>query len=163
MLSIQQIVGRVNALRYRATSRDMRNGDVQMVRQGKISQVYPNFFPDGIDQNVVANFIDIVARDLSEVIAPLPAINCSAVNQASDRARQFADKRTRIAANYFRHSDLQVNMYNGADMYLTYGFLPFIIELDEEAKLPRIRLENPIGAYPEFDRYGRCTAFVKRY
>ena len=163
MLSIQQIVGRVNALRYRATSRDMRNGDVQMVRQGKISQVYPNFFPDGIDQNVVANFIDIVARDLSEVIAPLPAINCSAVNQASDRARQFADKRTRIAANYFRHSDLQVNMYSGADMYITYGFLPFIVELDEEAKLPRIRLENPIGAYPEFDRYGRCIAFVKRY
>ena len=163
MLTMQQIVARVQTLRYRATSRDMRNGDVQMVRQGKISQVYPNFFPDGIDQNVVANFIDIVARDLAEMIAPLPAINCSAVNQTSDRARQFADKRTRIAANYFRHSDLQVHMYNGADMYLTYGFLPFIIELDEEAKLPRIRLENPIGAYPEFDRYGRCTAFVKRY
>lgn len=163
MLNMQQIVARVQTLRYRATSRDMRNGDVQMVRQGKISQVYPNFFPDGIDQNVVANFIDIVARDLAEVIAPLPAINCSAVNQTSDRARQFADKRTRIAANYFRHSDLQVNMYSGADMYITYGFLPFIIELDEEAKLPRIRIENPIGAYPEFDRYGRCTAFVKRY
>jgi len=162
-LDMQQIVGRVQSLRYRATSRDMRNGDVQMVRQGKISQVYPNFFPDGIDQNVVANFIDIVARDLAEVMAPLPAVNCSAVNQVNDRARKFADNRTRIAANYFRHSDLQVNMYNGADMYLTYGFLPFIIELDEEAKLPRIRLENPVGAYPEFDRYGRCTAFVKRY
>lgn len=163
MLEMHQIVARVQALRYRATSRDMRNGDVQMVRQGKISQVYPNFFPDGIDQNVVANFIDIVARDLAEVIAPLPAINCSAVNQTNDRARRFADNRTRIAANYFRHSDLQVNMYNGADMYITYGFLPFIIELDEEAKLPRIRLENPIGCYPEFDRYGRCTAFAKRY
>lgn len=163
MLTQAQIISRVNALRYRAASRDMRNGDVQMVRQGKISQVYPNFFPDGIDQNVVANFIDIVARDLSEVIAPLPAINCSAVNQTSDRARSFADKRTRIASNYFRHSDLQVNMYSGADMYITYGFLPFIIELDEEAKLPRIRLENPVGAYPEFDRYGRCIAFAKRY
>jgi hypothetical protein len=58
---------------------------------------------------------------------------------------------------------MEVNMYNGADMFVTYGFLPFIIELDEEAKLPRIRLENPIGAYPEFDRYGRCIAFVKRY
>ena len=163
MLTYAQVISRVNALRYRAAARDMRNGDVQMVRQGKISQVYPNFFPDGIDQNVVANFIDIVARDLAEVIAPLPAINCSAVNQTSDRARAFADKRTRIASNYFRHSDMQVNMYNGADMYLTYGFLPFIIELDEEAKLPRIRLENPVGAYPEFDRYGRCIAFAKRY
>jgi len=163
MLTMQQIISRVQTLRYRSTSRDMRNGDVQMVRQGKISQVYPNFFPDGIDQNVVANFIDIVARDLAEMIAPLPAINCSAVNQTSDRARTFADKRTRIASNYFRHSDMDVAMYNGADMYITYGFLPFIIELDEEAKLPRIRLENPVGAYPEFDRYGRCIAFVKRY
>ena len=163
MLTIPQVVSRVQALRYRNTSRDMRNGDVQMVRQGKISQVYPNFFPDGIDQNVVANFIDVVARDLAEMIAPLPAINCSAVNQTSDRARTFADKRTRIASNYFRHSEMEVNMFNGADMFVTYGFLPFIIELDEEAKLPRIRLENPVGAYPEFDRYGRCIAFVKRY
>ena len=163
MLSMDQIGARVQTLRYRAHGRDQRNGDVQMVRQGKISQVYPNFFPDGIDQNVVANFIDIVARDLAEVMAPLPAVNCSAASQVSDRARQFADKRTRIAANYFRNSDLQVQMYNGADMYITYGFLPFVIELDEEAQLPRIRLENPIGAYPEFDRYGRCVAFAKRY
>jgi hypothetical protein len=160
---MDQIGARVSTLRYRANGRDQRNGDVQMVRQGKISQVYPNFFPDGIDQNVVANFIDIVARDLSEVIAPLPAVNCSAANQTNDRARNFADKRTRIASNYFEHSDLQVQMYNGADMYITYGFLPFIIELDEEAQMPRIRLENPVGAYPEFDRYGRCVAFAKRY
>ena len=163
MLSMEQIGARVQTLRYRANGRDQRNGDVQMVRQGKISQVYPNFFPDGIDQNVVANFIDVVARDLSEVMAPLPAVNCSAANQVNDRARKFADTRTRIASNYFTHSDLQVQMYNGADMYITYGFLPFIIELDEEAKLPRIRLENPVGAYPEFDRYGRCVAFAKRY
>ena len=163
MLTKQQVISRVMALRYRSTSRDMRNGDVQMVRQGKISQVYPNFFPDGIDQNVVANFIDVVARDFAEVFAPLPAVNCSAVNQTSDRARKFADTRTRIASNYFAQSQMDVQMFNGADMYITYGFLPFIIELDEEAKLPRIRLENPVGAYPEFDRYGRCIAFVKRY
>ena len=163
MLSMDQIGARVQTLRYRAHGRDQRNGDVQMVRQGKISQVYPNFFPDGIDQNVVANFIDIVARDLAEVMAPLPAINCSAVNSTNERARVFADTRTRIANNYFVNSDFQVQMYNGADMYITYGFLPFVIELDEEAKLPRIRLENPVGAYPEFDRYGRCVAFAKRY
>jgi hypothetical protein len=160
---MDQIGARVQTLRYRAHGRDQRNGDVQMVRQGKISQVYPNFFPDGIDQNVVANFIDIVARDLAEVMAPLPAVNCSAANQQNEKARTFADNRTRIANNYFIHSDLQVQMYNGADMYITYGFLPFVIELDDEAKLPRIRIENPIGAYPEFDRYGRCVAFAKRY
>jgi DNA-binding FrmR family transcriptional regulator len=162
-LSMEQVAARVENLRYRNAERDGRNLDVLAVRKGNIASVYPDFFPDGVDANVVANFIDIVARDLSEVMAPLPAVNCSAANSVSDRARQFADKRTRIASNYFAHSDLSVQMYQGADWYLTYGFLPFFIELDEEAKMPRIRLENPVGAYPEFDRYGRCIAFAKRY
>ena len=162
-LSIDQIASRVQSLQYRASERDARAGDVLAVRQGKISEVYPDFFPEGVDTNVVANFIDIVARDLSEVMAPLPAVNCSSANQVNDRARRFADNRTRIASNYFNHSDLQVSMYTGADHYITYGFLPFVIELDQEAKLPRIRLENPRMAYPEFDRYGRCIAFAKRY
>ena len=162
-LTIEQVVARVQSLRYRNNARDTRNLDVLAVRQGKIAEVYPAFFPDGVDVNVVANFIDIVARDLSEVMAPLPAVNCSAANQVSDRARSFADKRTRIASNYFQHSDLAVQMYAGSDWYLTYGFVPFIIELDDEAKLPRIRIENPVGAYPEFDRYGRCVAYAKRY
>ena len=162
-LSIEQIAARVQSLRYRNTERDARNLDVLAVRKGHISQVYPDFFPEGVDANVVANFIDIVARDLSEVMAPLPAVNCSAANQVSDRARTFADKRTRIASNYFSNSDLAVQMYQGADWYITYGFIPFVIELDDDVKLPRIRLENPIGSYPEFDRYGRCVAFAKRY
>ncbi len=162
-LDIDQIAARVASLRYRNHERDARNLDVLAVRKGKIAEVYPDFFPDGVDANVVANFIDIVARDLSEVMAPLPAVNCSSANQADDKARKFSDKRTRIASNYFAHSDLAVQMYSGADWYITYGFLPFMIELDDEAKMPRIRLENPIGAYPEFDRYGRCVAFAKRY
>ena len=160
---MEQVAARVQSLRYRNSERDARNLDVLAVRKGKISEVYPDFFPDGVDANVVANFIDVVARDLSEVMAPLPAVNCSAANAVNDRARNFADKRTRIASNYFSHSDLSVQMYSGADWYITYGFVPFIIELDEEASLPRIRIENPIGAYPEFDRYGRCVAFAKRY
>lgn len=163
MLSIEQVSARVANLRERAYERDARQQDVLAVRKGRISSVYPEFFPDGVDANVVANFIDIVARDLSEVMAPLPSVNCSAANQANDRSRKFADTRTRIATNYFANSDLQVQMYTGADVYITFGFVPFIIELDEEAGLPRIRIENPVGAYPEFDRYGRCIAFAKRY
>ena len=162
-LPMEAVIQKVESLRLRNTARDARNMDVLAVRKGKITEVYPDFFPDGINANVVANFIDVVARDLSEVMAPLPAINCSAANSVNDRARNFADKRTRIASNYFQHSDLAVQMYSGADWYITYGFIPFLIELDEDSKLPRIRVENPIGAYPEFDRYGRCTAYAKKY
>ena len=162
-LSMEGVVQKVEALRLRHSARDARNLDVLAVRKGKITEVYPDFFPDGVDTNVVANFIDVVARDLSEVMAPLPAINCSAANSVNDRARNFADKRTRIASNYFQHSDLAVQMYSGADWYITYGFIPFLIELDEDSKLPRIRVENPVGAYPDFDRYGRCVAYAKKY
>jgi hypothetical protein len=163
MLTDKQIFARVESLKERAVERDGRQTNVMLVRQGEIASVYPDFFPDGVDANVVANFIDIVARDVSEVMAPLPAVNCSVVSQVKDRARKAADNRTRIAANYFYNSDLQVQMYTGSDWYITFGFVPFIIELDMEAKLPRIRVESPVGAYPEFDRYGRCVAFAKRY
>jgi hypothetical protein len=88
-LTIEQIAARVDSLRFRNADRDARNQDVLAVRKGQIASVYPDFFPDGVDANVVANFIDIVARDLSEVMAPLPAINCSAANSVSDRARSF--------------------------------------------------------------------------
>lgn len=162
-LDDKHIFARVESLKEASRERDARHQDVLLVRQGRIASVYPDFFPEGVDANVVANFVDIVARDLSEVMAPLPAVNCSVVSQVKDRARKAADNRTRIAANYLYHSDLQVQMYTGADWYITFGFVPFIIELDTEAKLPRIRIESPIGAYPEFDRYGRCVAFAKRY
>jgi hypothetical protein len=162
-LGMQQVVARVESMMSRHRERDNRNKSVLAVRKGQIASIYPDFFPEGVDSNVVANFVDIVARDLSEVMAPLPAVNCSAANATSDSARSFADKRTRIASNYFSHSDLSVQMYQGADYYITYGFASFIIELDEEAKMPRIRIENSLGAYPEFDRYGKCVAFAKSY
>jgi len=162
-LSMQQVAARVQSLKGRHSERDNRNKSVLAVRKGQIASIFPDFFPEGIDSNVVANFVDIVARDLSEVMAPLPAVNCSAANATSDSARSFADKRTRIASNYFAHSDLSVQMYQGADYYITYGFASFIVELDEEAKMPRIRIENSLGAYPEFDRYGKCVAFAKSY
>lgn len=163
VLDVDQVITKVKGLVDRASERDTRQDNVLFVRQGKIAQVYPDFFPDGVDVNVVANFVDVVARDLSEVMAPLPSVNCSAANTVNDKARTFADKRTRIASNYFVHSDLNVQMYEGTDHYVTYGFTAFVIELDDENKLPRIRIEDSYKAYPAFDRYGHCTAFAKRY
>ena len=70
-LDMKQVAARVESLRHRNLDRDVRNRNVLAVRQGRISDVYPDFFPEGVDANVVANFIDIVARDLSEVMSPL--------------------------------------------------------------------------------------------
>ena len=101
VLTDKQIFARVASLKDRARERDGRHQDVLLVRQGQISSVYPDFFPEGVDTNVVANFVDIVARDLSEVMAPLPAVNCSVVSQVKDRARKAATNRTRNDSNYF--------------------------------------------------------------
>lgn len=162
-LTPEQVAYKVKSLERRATERDARAVRVLAVRQGRIQDIYPDFFPQGIDGSVVANFIDIVARDLSEVMAPLPAINCSAVNQATPQARKFADTRTRIGANYLIHSELSAHMYVFADRYLTYGFAAFIVELDKEGGLPRIRVEDSYLSYPEFDRYDRCVSWTRAY
>jgi len=133
------------------------------VRKGNINKVFPGLFPDDYPKPMVANFIDIAARDVSEVIAPLPAFNCSSTNSVSDRARQKADKRTMIAAGYRDQSRLQTQMFTGADRYVTFGVLPILVEIDYERKTPVINIDDPIGAYPDFDRFGRLVSYTKRY
>jgi hypothetical protein len=110
---------------------------------------------------LVANFVDVAARDLAEVMAPLPSFNCAATNMVSDSARKSADTRTRIANYYVSMSELQIQMYTGADWFNTYGMLPAIVEMDYETNNPRIRLLNPFGVYPELDRFGRCISITQ--
>jgi hypothetical protein len=120
-------------------------------------------FPDDFPKPMVSNFIDIAARDVAEVIAPLPAFNCDTTDSISDRARKRADKRTMIAAGYRDSCNLQTQMYTAADRYLTYGMIAFIIEPDYENNRPMIRIDNPIGSYPEHDRFGRLLSYTRRY
>ena len=162
-LSIQQISTKVESLQRRYASRDQRMADITAVRRGDMVSVYPDMFPEGMSKPMIANFVDVAARDIAEVLAPLPSFNCATANLTSDRSKKQADKRTMIANHYVEFSALQTQMYTGADWFLTYGFLPFIIEPDFDSELPRIRIENPLGSYPEFDRYGRCVSFTKRY
>ena len=162
-IDIESIAQRVENLKQRNSERDSHMADILAVRKGRMTEVFPDLFPEGMNSTMVANFVDVAARDLAEVLAPLPSFNCSTSNSSSDRARAFADKRGMIVNNYVYNSRLQSQMYWGADWYFTYGFLPIHVELDFEAQLPRIRVEDPIGAYPDFDRFGRCVAYAKRY
>ena len=162
-LDVQQIADKVEALKRRSQGRDIRMANVLSVRRGEISNVYPDFFPEGMSQPMIANFIDVAARDLAEVLAPLPSFNCATVNINSDRAKAQADKRSMIVNFYAQSSRLQTQMYTGADWFLTYGFLPIVVELDVKDNQPRIRVDNPLGAYPEFDRFGRLSSYSRRY
>ena len=162
-LNVQQIADKVEALKRRNQGRDVRMANVLSVRRGEMSNVYPDFFPEGMPSPMIANFIDVAARDLAEVLAPLPSFNCATVNINSDRAKAQADKRSMIVNFYAQSSRLQTQMYTGADWFLTYGFLPIVVELDVKDNQPRIRVDNPLGAYPEFDRFGRVTSYARRY
>ena len=54
-------------------------------------------------------------------------------------------------------------MYGGADSFISKGMLPFIVEPDFDEMMPRIRLDDPLGSYPEFNIKGECVYYYKRW
>ena len=161
MLNVKEVTAKVARLQTHYAQRDQRMRDVLSVRQGDISKVYPAMFSEDYSKPLVANIIDVSARDLAEAMAPLPSFNCSAANMVSDTARKSADLRGRIANYYVDKSELGVQMYTGADWYNTYGQLIARVELDYEDNNPIIQIINPFGAYPETDRFGRCLSLTQ--
>ena len=162
-LSIDEIKDTYDRYRRMYDDRDQRMNQVLLVRQGKMRDVYPDLFPDGPFENpIVANMVDIAARDLAETIAPLPAFNCNSTSMVSEAVRRKADKREEIVNGIVDFSNLQSQMFNAADRYVTYGFVPAVVEIDYDAQMPRIRFMDSIGSYPVIDRFGRCTMFFQR-
>jgi hypothetical protein len=162
-LSVEEVKNTYDRYRRMYDDRDQRMNQVLMVRQGKMRDVYPDLFPDGPFENpIVANMVDIAARDLSEVIAPLPSFSCTSTSMASETQRKKADKRGEIVNGIVNFSDLQSQMFNAADRYVTYGFVPAQVEIDIDENMPRIKFFDSIGSYPVIDRYGRVTMFFQR-
>ena len=162
-LSIDEIKNTYDRYRKMFDDRDQRMGQVLQVRQGKMRDVYPDLFPDGPFENpIVANMVDIAARDLAEVIAPLPSFGCTSTSMVSDAARKKADRRGDIVNGIVNFSDLQSQMFTAADRYVTYGFVPAQVEVDTDENMPRIKFLDSIGSYPVIDRYGRVTMFFQR-
>lgn len=145
--------------------RDRHMAVAAQVRKGNIRQL----FPSELDLNLsfegtpIANFIDIVAHDMSEAIAPLPSLACTAGRMVTDADLRRAEVKNRIGDWYWAQSKLEVQMLKGADRYLTYGFQPFFIEPDVDRKCPFITLDDPTGAYYEKNRYGEVTFYAKRW
>ena len=162
-LSIEEIKSQYDRHRQRFDERDARMQQVLLVRKGRMRDVYPDLFPDGPFENpIVANMVDIAARDLAEVIAPLPAFNCNSPSMVSESARKKADKREEIVNGIVDYSDLQGQMFNAADRYVTYGFVPAQIEIDPQDNMTRIRFLDSLGCYPVLDRFGRVQMFFQR-
>jgi hypothetical protein len=161
VLTPKEVNEKLGRLQTKFAARDQRMRDVLSVRQGDLSKVYPSMFSEDYPKPLVANFIDVAARDLAEAMAPLPSFNCEATNMVSDSARKAADTRTRIANFYISVAEMQLQMYQGADWYNTYGMMVGMVEMDYDSNNPRMRLLNPWGCYPEVDRFGRVVSLTQ--
>jgi hypothetical protein len=158
------ITTKVAALRARDTMRDARVAEVQAIRRGDFESIAPDLFSDEFSRPIVANMIDTAARDFAAMISPLPSFNCSAASMLSERAKAFADKRTKIVRNYVDSSELELQMVDrGGDHYNSFGLLVLCAEPDFETNTPRIGVESSIGAYAVWDSKGRTTEFARVY
>lgn len=162
MLGPKEIVKRVKDLRSSASRKDQYMDEILALREGRWEEVMPGVLPENFDRPFVANMIDIAAKDTAEVIAPLPSFDCRSANMISDNARKFADKRTRIARYFVDCSNLQVQMFAGADRLLSYGYLAFMVQPDFDEKMPKILVDNTFKSYYKNDPFNRHTLYYCR-
>ena len=161
MVDIAKVAARVEALRRDAQERDARHQTVFDARAQKIDNLAPGSMPDAWPRPITANVLDTSARQLAENLAPLPSINCAPGVVSSERQKKFVAKRTKIAYSYIIDSGLKRQMPTGCDWYLTYGAMPFIVEPDFEAGRPRIRIDNPMKHYAQYDLAGKVISYTK--
>lgn len=151
------------ALTSENTDRDKRHKDVAAARRGEVETVMPGVFPASWPKPIVANVIDTTAEDLARVLARLPSVDCASGNMTSERAKQFAAKRTKIALYYLDKSRIKKQLHRGADWYFTFGAMPIIIEPDFEAQTPTMRVDDPRGAYWRTNHFGEVTVYAKMW
>ena len=161
MRAIDQIQNKVQRLKRAFYERDQRMRDVHDVRSGKLDNVTPGAMPDIFPYPIVANLIDTTARDMAEVMATMPSLNCASGVMTSERAKKFTAKRTKIALSYTFLSKMEITQVDMCDHYNTYGMGIYAVEPDFENHMPRIRVENPMGCYPEIDIWGKIHSFTK--
>lgn len=154
-----------NRLRSDFARREKIANTIHEIRQGNIRQLFPDELDWSLsfDGPATANFIDIVARDMAEGIAPLPALACVSGKMESQADQNRAIIKNRIGENYWINSKLELQMLRAADQFISYGFVPLFIEPDNDLKLPRITALNPRGSYYEVDRAGRTVTFAHVY
>lgn len=164
MVDAKYIAARVSAAKQYYADRDRNHRDVIAIRRGDYDSVAPGLFnTEAFPRPLVANLIDTTARDVSEVMAPLPSFNCQALSLASGRDNDRADRREAIANAYVQGSNLQAQMYHGTDRWASFGFMAYIVEPDFEEQSPSIRIGDNHSAYYVRDHRGRVAQYMEPY
>lgn len=163
-MDAQRIVRHTRRMQTRYRKRDGRWDDIRAIRRGDFENTpFQEFISETFQKPIIANTIDTCARDLAEMLAPMPSINCSSASMRSDAERKRADIRTKIAGHYVNHSRLAEQLLYSTDHYFTHSFSIAYVEADRKAFMPRIVVEDPLGGYPTFDRWNRLLTYTKRW
>jgi hypothetical protein len=161
---MKELVTAFENLKARNAERDKRMREVALVRAGQADQVFKGLLPEGTwSRPIIANLIDVVARDVSEQAGVLPTITAAGDSSLDDSQRTKADKRTKIANYYVASSRLGTELLRGADQLGTYGFVVFRVEPNFKEKRPHIHVENSMGAYYDVDRFGEVQIYARSY
>jgi hypothetical protein len=161
---MKELVNAYEQLKARNAERDKRMREVALVRSGNADQVFRGLFPEGTwSKPIIANLIDVVARDVSEQAGVLPTITAAGDSSLDDSQRTKSDKRTKIANYYVASSRLGTELLRGADQLGTYGFCIFRVEPNFKEKRPHIHVENSMGAYYDMDRFGEVSVYCRSY
>jgi hypothetical protein len=157
------VAERVKALRQRFLTRDIKAQTVKHVKAGNWEKVAPGAFTQDYPAPMVANRIEVMSRDVSASLAPLPSINCAASSALSETAKRFAEKRSKIANAYVKGSHLEAYQTDAAFSYNDFGMLVYFMEPDLDEKMPRIRAKNSSGVYAEWGPDGRTVRAAEAF
>ena len=149
--SPEAIYQRCRTLVQHYSTRDKETAFVRAVRRGDWEQIAPGAFTEDYPGPIIANRIDTMARDMAATLSPLPSFNCLPSSTLNDRAKEFAEKRTKIAQSYVEGSQLQAQMPDGVDSYHGYGMFVAEVRPDFTAQAPKIKLLDGGYAYPMWD------------
>lgn len=138
---------------------------IHQVRKGNLRQLFPEEleFSLSFEGVPIANFVDTVARDMAEGLAPLPALACVSGKMETQADQQRAELKNRIGDHYWQQSRLAIQMLRGADQFVSYGFLPVFVEPNTDRSVPFIHIEDPRHAVYQLDRFGNCVVYANRW
>lgn len=156
------IANAVQLHKTRNVRRDRNYLQLLAIRRGDYESVAPGLFNSSVfDKPLVANLIDTTARDIAEVMAPLPAVTVQPANLQKDTEQKRADLRSAIANCYVQNSRLQDQMFGGADRYGSFGFMAYKVEPDFADEMPVIRVSDTPNAYWVNDYRDRTVQYME--
>lgn len=160
---LEKIAAKVQDLQQHWASRDAETSKLRALRSGDWEAIAPGAFSEEYPAPMVANRIDVMARDTAASLSALPTVSCSAAGGASDAKKKAAEMRTKIANHYVGFSNLDAHQTDAADSYNYYGMLVYFVEPDLVNKKPVIRVRNGGNVYAVWDSWGDTAVAAEEW